>query len=58
MVLVVLPVGVLPLLDVLGAVTLGNVLADPVSRVAVISGIGLDLLGLMWMRRLVARIQA
>lgn len=58
MVLVVLPVGVLPLLDVLGAVTISDVLSDPVSRLAVISGVGLDLLGLAWMRRLVARIQA
>lgn len=58
MVLVVLPVGVLPLLDVLGAVTIRDVLSDPVSRLAVISGVGLDLLGLTWMRRLVARIQA
>ena len=35
-----------------------NGLSDPVSRLAVISGVGLDLLGLAWMRRLVARIQA
>lgn len=58
MVLVVLPVGVLPLLEVVGTVSIRDVLADPVSRFAVVCGIGLDLLGLMWMRRLVARIQA
>lgn len=58
MVLVVLPVGVLPLLDVVGAVPLRDVVADPVSRLAVILGVGLDLLGLAWMRHLVARIRA
>ncbi len=56
MVLVVLPIGVLPLLDVLGAVQLGDVLADPVSRVAILGGVVLDLIGLVWMRRLVAGI--
>lgn len=58
MVLVVLPVGVLPLLDVLGAVRIHDVLTDPVSRVAVAIGIVLDLAGLVWMRRLVARIHS
>ena len=58
MVLVVLPIGVLPLLDVLGAVRIEEVLTDPVSRVAIAGGIGLDLIGLVWMRRLVARIQS
>lgn len=58
MVLVVLPVGVLPLLDVLGAVRIEDVLTDPVSRVAIAGGIGLDLVGLVWMRRLVARVRA
>ena len=58
MVLVVLPVGVLPLLDVLGAVRIEEVLADPVGRVAIAGGIGLDLIGLAWMRRLVARISS
>lgn len=57
MVLVVLPVGVLPLLDALGAVRIQDVLSDSLSRVAVGGGILLDLIGLMWMRRLVARIQ-
>ncbi|MFA9563121.1 MAG: type II secretion system F family protein [Acidimicrobiales bacterium] len=58
MVLVVLPVGVLPLMDLLGAVTIPEVLADPVSRIAVLCGIVMDLLGLVWMRFLVARLQA
>jgi tight adherence protein B len=58
MVLVVLPVGVLPLLEVLGAVRMHEVLDDSVSRAAVACGVVLDLLGLVWMRRLVARIQA
>ena len=58
MVLVVLPVGVLPLLDALGAVELSSVLADPVGRVAVAVGVGLDLIGLAWIRRLVAGIRS
>lgn len=57
MVLVVLPIAVLPLLDVLGAVRIQDVLTDPVSRVAVVAGVGLDLIGLVWMRRLVAGVR-